>query len=109
MNASTRNASDRSTVNREVLIGQLADAVAAERAGREPGAVSAVMRRAVAAARLDAMQFADRGDRIADRLAKSMSALIKALFEIAAPKDAPIALCAVGGFGRAGSSRFKAW
>jgi len=100
MTVSTRGGVERSKFDAAAIAAQFAKATADERAGREAGAVSAVMRRAAVAARLDAMKFADRGDRIAARLAKSMSALIKAVYGAAAPKDPPVAICAVGGFGR---------
>lgn len=77
----------------------LAGALAAEKAGQTHGAVAAVMRRAVTAARVDAMRHADRGDLIARRLARSMDSVIRALFDQCAG-DARLALCAVGGYGR---------
>ncbi len=100
MNASARSADERATFDHAAILAELADATADERAGRQTGAVGAVMRRAVVGARLDAMKHADRGDRIAARYARSIEALIRAVFAIAAPGDASIAICAVGGFGR---------
>ena len=100
MNAPTRETTEHPAFDQDAIAQQLSSAVEAERAGREPGAVGAVMRRAVASARVDSMQFSDRGDRIAARLAKSMTVLVRALFEKAAPTSNSIAVCAVGGFGR---------
>ncbi len=100
MNASVRGAGERTAFDQAAIAAELAGAIAEERAGRQHGAVGVVMRRAVVAARLDAMKHADRGDRIAARLARSIGALIKAVFSGAATKNANIAVCAVGGFGR---------
>ncbi len=100
MNVPTRAARERASFNQAAITAELAAAISDERAGRQTGAVSAVMRRAVVAARVDAMKHADRGDRIAARLARSIETLIKAIFGGAAPDGAPIAVCAVGGFGR---------
>ncbi len=100
MNVSARGPAEHATFDQAAVAAELADAIAEERAGRQHGAVSTVMRRAVVAARLDAMKHADRGDRIAARLSRSMAALIKAVFSSAAPKNADICICAVGGFGR---------
>lgn len=100
MTTKARAAAGRAAFNQTSIAAELTAAVVDERAGREIGAVGAVTRRAVIAARIDAMKYADRGDLIAARFARSIATLIKALFAAAAPKGADIAICAVGGFGR---------
>lgn len=100
MTTKARGATGRSAFYQASIVAELADAVGDERAGRRTGAVGAVTRRAVDAARLDAMKHADRGDLIAARLARSIDVLIKALFAATGMKHADIAICAIGGFGR---------
>lgn len=75
-------------------------AVEAERSGEAAGAISALVRRTAPLARLDAMSYADRGDKIALRLARSVDIIIKSLFEAAPRGDGALAICAVGGYGR---------
>ena len=100
MTVSLKGIDDRSGFNLAAIKEDLAQAIGEERAGRQHGAVGAAMRRAVIAARLDAMQFSDRGDRIASRLARSMEGMVRALFAVTAPPESAVAICAVGGFGR---------
>ena len=100
MNASVKGIGEHGGFDLAVIEEGLAAAIAEQRAGRQHGAVGAAMRRAVVAARLDAMQCSDRGDRIARRLARSMEGIVRALFAVATPADAAVAICAAGGFGR---------
>ena len=86
--------------NPSVFTEALAKAVASERAGQEHGAVSAVLRRAVPDARVGAIQYADRGDKIALQLSRSVDVMTQRLFDHAAASDTDIALCAIGGYGR---------
>ena len=87
MTVSLKGIDERSGFNLAAIKEDLAQAIGEERAGRQHGAVGAAMRRAVIAARLDAMQFSDRGDRIASRLARSMEGMVRALFAVTAPPE----------------------
>ena len=100
MNAPAKDVKARGGFNAAAFAAELSEAAAAERAGQSHGAVSAVMQRAVASARVDAFQHSDRGDRIALRLSQSTDALVKALFAEAPDAGDEVAVIAVGGYGR---------
>lgn len=94
----TKQASRTFDVNQ--FVDELKEAAVAERAGQRHGAVGAVIRKAVPAARLDAFTYADRGDKIALRLSRSFDIIVTTLFNEAPSAGGRLALCAVGGFGR---------
>lgn len=78
----------------------LDEAAAAQRAGQSYGAVGALLRETLPSLRAEAMRQGPRGDRMARSLARSVEDVVKALYARAPAAKAPIAICAVGGFGR---------
>ncbi|MEO1253146.1 MAG: [protein-PII] uridylyltransferase [Pseudomonadota bacterium] len=96
----TARASGAASLEKSAFAAELSEALTEERAGKRPGALAALMRRVAAAARVDAMQYADRGDRIAARLSRSIDSVTKALFAEATAGETGFALCAIGGYGR---------
>ncbi len=77
----------------------LKSAVDAERAGQRHGAVGKLLRERMPVLRADGLGHSDRGDKVAARIARSMDAIIKALYKLS-PAGDDIALCAIGGYGR---------
>lgn len=98
----TAPAGDKSYFASETLEDALSAAVAAEQAGQDHGAAGKVLKNAIVQLRRQTMRDVVRGDRIAARLSKGVDEMVAALFRHTREGiGADIAICAVGGFGRA--------
>ncbi len=86
----------------------LAAAIAAEDAGQDHGAAGRVLKNVVIHLRRQIMRDYVRGDRIAARLSNGVEEMVAALFSSAVDgMEKDIAICAVGGFGRAELAPFS--
>lgn len=88
------------------FVDALKSAIDAERAGQRHGAIGKLLRETMPTVRADGLGCSDRGDRVAARIARSMDAIIKALYKLS-PAGDDIALCAIGGYGRRALAPFS--
>ncbi|WP_425410162.1 [protein-PII] uridylyltransferase [Hyphococcus sp.] len=102
MTSKTASSGELSYLSRKSLDDALRAAIEAERAGQDHGATGKVLKNAITQLRRQTMRDVVRGDRIAARLSKGVEEMIVTLFRHVGEnvKD-EIAICAVGGFGRA--------
>lgn len=102
MTSKTPPAGDHSYLASDSFDDALSAAIAAERAGQEHGATGKVLKNAAVMLRRDTMRDVVRGDQIAARLSKGVEKLVVSLFKYSGEGlDEELAICAVGGFGRA--------
>lgn len=101
MSEATKPSRKKTNSKKPSVYGDIAEAVAAERAGQAHGAVGKVLKTAVADLRVRTILEPIDGYDIAVRLSAGVDALIMGLFQETAGSETPaLAICAVGGFGR---------
>jgi [protein-PII] uridylyltransferase len=93
---------DTSFLASDSLEEQIAAAMAAERAGQAYGATGKVLKHALLHLRRQTMRDVIRGDKIAAKLSKGVDDIVRTLFAMSKEGiGKEIAVCAVGGYGRA--------